>query len=816
MIESAPPRRSLARRLPASALPPLAVLTASAAAWLSFGVGLREIGLFLGYELAFVLVPGCVVVRLFLPPGTGLLRWLALGWALGYVIEILAFMATAELGVRGLFLAYPPVAVLVGLAAERFAGRPRAIDSPDRLPASQLADWALAGVGLLVLAYIVAGDFAANPLPWNVPSVTYQPDLAFHISLAAEAKHHWPVGYPSASGLDYPYHMWAHYHMAAASQVTGLGLPLVFLRLFGVPLTFMALVQCAHAARSLTGRVWAAPVAAAAVFLFGELDLESRHPNPFLGFFAVHLWLSPSFLLGLGLFVSALVVLVELLSDPRGLGGSWRSWALYVLLVAGCAGAKASILPVLVGGLALFCVWDWLRSRRLPTRGLTALALTGAVASAFHVLLYRSAGTLGLDVNPPGLIRRMPRVTYLRELLPDAIPDGAFWILAVPVGLVGLYGAALVGIPWLVWERRDARLVRHVLLLALFAAGLPVLLLFEHLGFSQLFFSHYGFVAACLVSVEGVLLLARRAGPANPNIGRAVACFALAWVASLALIAVGLTQLAQLNALLAWPAGALVLAAISMLLWTSFRLAGAPSPLLRLAFPAMLGLFVLGWTIVRFDPDKVLYLFLGLAVLLLAAIALRSSGPRRAGWSLFLCTAVMLAGAVNLPLDHGPQIAWRLRHGHVLYLQGSQGLTSELFRGLAWVRDHTDEDAVLAVNNYYARYGVHKVPTYVYYSAFAERRVFLEGWYYAPVSHALGSEAVITGRALPFPDRLALNEAVFRRGDRRALRILARRYGVRYLLVDAVHRGAAAKVRGLGRLVFANRALSVLEVGADR
>ena len=65
----------------------------------------------------------------------------------------------------------------------------------------------------------------------------------------------------------------------------------------------------------------------------------------------------------------------------------------------------------------------------------------------------------------------------------------------------------------------------------------------------------------------------------------------------------------------------------------------------------------------------------------------------------------------------------------------------------------------------------------------------------------------------PIPERLALNEAVFQRGDARALATLVKRYGVRYLVVDHVHRPASPRVAGLGRRVFDNRDVTIYAVG---
>jgi hypothetical protein len=130
------------------------------------------------------------------------------------------------------------------------------------------------------------------------------------------------------------------------------------------------------------------------------------------------------------------------------------------------------------------------------------------------------------------------------------------------------------------------------------------------------------------------------------------------------------------------------------------------------------------------------------------------------------------------------------------------GLTAQLYRGLIWVRDHTNRCDVLAVNNHYSEPD-DMAPDYLYYSAFTERRVFLESWHYAPPVK-LGAN--------PFPGRLALsNQAAS--GNPAALRELARD-GVSYILIDKLHGSGSAGPPSTSRLVFSNSALDVYRLRA--
>ena len=142
-------------------------------------------------------------------------------------------------------------------------------------------------------------------------------------------------------------------------------------------------------------------------------------------------------------------------------------------------------------------------------------------------------------------------------------------------------------------------------------------------------------------------------------------------------------------------------------------------------------------------------------------------------------------------------------------------VTHDLFEGLQWVRANTDKNAVLAVNNYYEQ-RVKAAPgydaRYFYYAAFAERRTFLSGWLYSNQTHRVGLEKVIRGQVHPFPERLKLNERVFQKADPFALSIMAKQYGVTYLIVDRAHGKSNPALKSIARLVFSNSDMDIYQV----
>jgi hypothetical protein len=739
-------------RLVAAALtfgPVLGVVACAGALWLLSGVSLRHIALFVGYETVFVLGPGWIVYGILRPRARTLER-VAFGWGLGYGLEISAFALTASLGVRSLFLGYPILAGLLGLRQIKRARRPRMLRK-------ELGDprWTVAVAGVIVVALVLvsAALFPAHPLPGTVPRVTYYLDIVFHISVAGEALHHWPLTDPVVSGQPLPYHMFVDLHMAAVTQVTGIDLPVVVFRLVLLPMVALFILEAVVAGVRLSGRRWIGPLAAAILLLISEFDLDPRfEPGkaPFDGYFFDGLWLSPSFLLGLLFFVPIIILLVELVAEVER-PSTWRDWTLLACFMVGAAGAKVTIMPVVIGGLALFIV----ARRRLERRALLALLLSCVVFGASLLTLYRGSST-GLRFHFPAT------VGYATHLVEDQLrwlPHPLLLTVVVVVGLLGLFGAPLCGLLWFAKAPRERFLRSHALLLSIFVVSLIPYLINREVTLNQLFFTEYGFVAAGLVSAIGIYYFWTSSYPGVRHGAASVLVFAVAWLAIL--------------------------------------------------------LFVIRLSLLAVSSDKFLYLlWYGLAGAGLAALAIatRRAPParRRLGVRLLL-VGVLAASALNVPLDLGQGLfdAWR---GSRSFYDRGPGLTSGLYQGLEWLRHRTNPDDVIAVSNYSLDPNKPEFDD-LYYSAFAERRVFLEGWLYSIKEQRLG-DSIVTGPNMPYPERLRLNDAVFQRGDRNALRTLVRNYRVRYLLVDLVHGGNVKPVAARGRLVFSNSDVAIYAVSS--
>ena len=282
----------------------------------------------------------------------------AIGWALGYVLEILAFNLTAALDARFLFLLYPPSRSRPRSPGSSGTARgPRS--SIGRRLKSPRTTWLTAALCTLAIIYVAISLFPEARLPGD-GSVTYNQDVPWAISQAADLSHHWPLADPNVAGEGLPYHFFASAHMAAAGQVTGIGLPEILLRFFPLSLAACVTLQFAAAGRLLFGRTSIGLTAGALAMFVNELQLDLRGSQfghvPFVGVSFTLLLSSPSFLFGTVPLIPLIALLGERLGS-RGAPAPAGTWALVALFMVGVSDAKVTILPLVIVALGGFAAW---------------------------------------------------------------------------------------------------------------------------------------------------------------------------------------------------------------------------------------------------------------------------------------------------------------------------------------------------------------------------------------------------------------------------------------------------------------------------
>ncbi|MBW3661962.1 MAG: hypothetical protein KY469_02595 [Actinobacteria bacterium] len=694
---------------------------------------------YVGFEATFALVPGWALVWWSSVDLRDPLGRFTLAWATGTVMTVGATALSAALGHPGLVWAYPPAALATIGLLQRF--RPRVAPSRHETRAGTTVRgdrwWRVTFLVAGGAAALVAFDlFLVTPPVTPARSVSYAPDLVYHAGLISEVSLRWPPQVPQLAGEPLHYHWFVHAYMGAAATVTGLDPWVILTRLAPITLTVLAALQISATTTRLTLREMSGPVAGALLFLAGEID-----PSPAIEYVAngtlrTHLWSSPTFTLGL---VLAVPLLDRLRGPWRGRQGSTT-----VLLLIGAAGAKATILPVLLGGLVLYATWRVVRKVFVPRWVPIAAALTAVVLSASLVTLY-GGGSGSLVFDPLASLRR----SNLRPLLVDEI-TGAGRPLIVALAALLSVALLLAPISGVLALRRWplAATAPTAWLVAVGVAGVGAYYTFDHLGGSQVFFLHYGYVALIMLSAAG---------------------FVGAW---------GTQRRRRIG----------LAASISVAL---------------VAIVAGLAFVSTDWR-----PRDGLAGHLWVAAALIIAVAVLRSLLRHHEAALLLLLPGLVA--IDAPLDAAPTVA-ALASATPVYNEAQpdrqRGLDAELLGGLEWVASNTEATDVIAVNNH--RTELQGRARYFYYSAFTRRRVFLEAWDFTDEYVELRAA---TGRARvqPFPVRAALNSAAFE-GHRESIRRLASA-GVTLLVADLRHAAPPHALRELAEPRFTNGSLEVFAV----
>jgi hypothetical protein len=772
-----PARRHLAIGCPGQWLAILLVLSTTAPAWLLSGVSPGEASRFVVYELLYVLLPGCLLYVLLSPRPGGWLRTVAIGWPCGYAIAVGGYALTAALHVRGVFVLQPLVAVVamgpflyrrlrrhLAMSRGRLDGAGGPV--PDRAR-NRGFDALLVAAAISAATLLLTFTFySPYPLPARAHSIVYSGDSLFDISLAAEARHHWPITEPWVADQPFHYYTGVFIHVAAINQVTGVAPTTVFLRLLPSVMFLLTALQLWSLGRSLNRSRWIGPVAVILLLALEDLNLDPTHTEVFHVSPFTQFSLSPTFAFGVSFFLGLLVLVqarfigamrvnpaAERNPHRPPWGETTRSLALATALILGCGAAKTFAAADFIGGLGLFWLWCVLTAR--PARPLFYCMVLSAVCIGivYSVMLAGGmASTMG--VHPFDFIANGSTLERVKNAVKSVTGYSGLWILAplagAPAMAIVLF-APLLGALWLLRDRSNIS-PSVVLLLCMFLVGMLAYVTLGAPGGVEGVFLVYGYIALVPVAAMGLVALWNDTPKsARPRIARA--CGAVLIVG---LVMAGFTEVLTLagRSRYAWYVLAYGLVAGAVVVFT-FKYA-------RLFAPTV---------------------------------------SSRFGRAAACCIPLLCTLGLVKPVTLTATGAWKtVRHERISVADSADhyGMTAALYRGLLWVRGHTTSCDVLAVNNHLTS-SRSTVSLYFYYSAFTERRVFLESWYYTPYG---------TLSPQPFPARFKLNTEALTRGDPAALRKL-REAGVSYVLIDKTHGGGAPEPPGVSRLVFSNSALDV-------
>ncbi|MEV1245895.1 hypothetical protein [Nonomuraea sp. NPDC049750] len=765
------------------------------------GVSVRDIAAFGGYIGVGVLVPGTLLWRALARGRGSLAEELAAGLALGYAVEVLAYIPARAVGLPLLVLVWPVTVIAAFVAVPRLRRYWRSGPGPEAGPGISRGTgtetgpgtgavpglgmgsgtgtgpgpgtagrewmplwcaWALAGVVCYLVVWSTLSFYGGHGLTWPGNATPYV-DMPYHLALLGELKHHMPPTVPTVLAEPLSYHWYVYAEMAATSWVTGIEPQTLLYRLSMLPMMVAMVVLLAVLARRVTGRWWAGVAAVFVTYFAFSPELYWGASNLFTSRSMFTVWTSPTQTFGALLCVPVVLVLVGYLRREQT---GWGGWVLVGVLSAALTGAKATFLPLLLGGLVLVLIvrrWSrpalvgaentstepWSRPalvnvRSTLTERWSRPALVGIgimlAGLAFAQFVVFGGQRQGLVLAPFASMR--PVWGLVMDLGPKQVARASVWPIA---GLTGIHLICLAcvwaGVLGVLARRAVLRDPGMLLLLGIGAGGIGAVVLLGHPSASQYYFLEGARPYLSIASIAGVAALGRERG------------FAAAkwWVALGAGLAVGVRALL------------------------------GPNVPVHGLFPLALPYLVLAGVV--------------------ATVTLRR-GP------VVLAVVALLTGyavPATLAQGVGPSSHHEAPPPVRMVPQGA-------LEAGRWLRDHSSPDDVVATNAHCRPVGWKVCDSrHFWVSAYSERRVLVEGWAYAQSTMSRSEPFGLSYLALPFADqeRLAANDTMFRQPSAENVARLVREYGVKWALTEN-----DTALDGFATLRFRSGQCSVYELGA--
>jgi hypothetical protein len=752
-------------RVVVCALPWLLALGVATAVLLGTGTPAMDIARYTAYWCFGVTLPGLLLARATVGTRGNWPEDIAIGAVTGLTLELGCFALWSVLGLQQQLWLWPLIVALIFVSVPRLRRHWR-ISSPKPLPV--VWSWGVASA-IVACTLLVRQRAFAPPLP--PAGGLYDQDVVWHLSIVHELTRSFPPQVPQVAGELLRYHWFSHVHMAAAHLVSGAPEATVVLRLWILPLLAVTALTGAGLAMELSGRWWSGPIAAWCVIVLTGTSLL-----PVVGEAGVIFPTSPSEVYVLPIVLGAATLIVRTVRGVRLRAG----WAVLALLLVAAAGAKPNAMPLVLAGAGLACLSLMVQRRR---QWLTALAVVAIVAVLLPVSLLAVAGSdTGSSIRLFDYVEWIPLYHSLtgagfHPAVGPLLPVGLYHLTArslvllvilLLVPLVQNVGR-LVPFAWLGSKRLRTDPAAWFMAGFVFA-GWVVYFVLSHPSYSQAYFLR---LANPVASVFGVWALVA-AVPATAQSGRRLA----AVLAGGTLIGAGVVVVAR-AATPTVHGNAPTLAAVVV----SFLV-----PLAFVCVAVAVGL--LAWALTR---RRVPGLRGWGSVLVLAALVL--GGPAEGAFHGFDRDRISLAAkplAAGVPTP--PQI------------EGLR-ISPAAAAAMAWVNQHTPNDAVVATNRHCVtgreRAACPSIAFWV--SGLGGRRTVLEGWGYT-------SEAKSVSAPTPFPERGAVNDAVFTDPSAQTIERLRQLYGASWLVADKSAGPVSSRLARFAVPRFSSGAVTVYEL----
>ena len=501
-------------------LAPFLLIISGAATVLGlFGVSWWQMLVFAAYEIAFIIVPGCLVYQVANKNSTSLSgyslsRQFSVGWALGYALEMACFVLTARAGHRELLRFYP--LIIIGICCwflwkERRLFGKKFFDSLQKLDSKTV--WSLSICCVISFLFLSLRSFLGTPLALEIErGAAFNPDAIWSLGMAAEAKHQWPMLDPYVSGETLSYYKGVFMHLASASQITGLPLPLVFFRLYALPLYVLLILQLYVIGRAVGISRGAGLLTVCLALFLEEIPAIGFTFKPFNNLFIYYLYSGHTFFFGLIFFLALVIELGARIEKGTFCFSQFGAWIVVAFLLWAAGGSKGTVLPIVLGGLIFLGLWKTASEKKINRALILAFGLTIGVYLIYQKLVYSNI-VPQLQWGFFTMKDKMQVVIAIVRRFPLAQAGWALPIYEIGLtllGLCGLLGVRSLGL-WFFWRYCRANRFRLTtqqqwcVCLAL-GALLPSLA-FDLINNGQLWFFYYGYALLCALAAAGLFTL---------------------------------------------------------------------------------------------------------------------------------------------------------------------------------------------------------------------------------------------------------------------------------------------------------------------
>ena len=762
---------------------------ATGIAWTAWAGGVSVL-LVVGYWGAWawgVLGPGILVHRAVRGRPSTIVGDVALGAAVGLVLQLAAWAVLTALGWQRQLFWWPLLVVGLFAAVPRLRGHFSRRPYEQRVPTGAAA---LVVAGYLVALQGMVQSFRDFTLPPHA-MVWYQDDL-WNLGNVAELMRTVSPQVAQVAGRPFVYHWFSDAHLAAMSLTTSIDPVLVVGRLWAAPMLLVIVGVALAVGQRLSGSVWVG--AAAAAFFAVAPSIEIAWFTPVAS--GADSQRSPSQIVAVPLTLLAIDIVVSILRGSHRA----RAWVLLAAALVACVGAKSSVLPVLAGGLALAAVVAGVVARHRLRAVLCLLAVTSAIVLVTRSRLAGGGSGSRLQLLATFFSSTPWQLAHTGEV--DSF--GAGWLIpgleAPGAGVVLLLILAVYLISWLWVLLGSAALSRHDLagwfLLGTGLAGAGAMLVIRHPAFSQIYFLKIAILAWQLLALWGYhqcVTSARSYAGNRPTLRFALAGAALGsllvalarWAggpAPSAPSAVAVTSSLGRSLLVAalglgFAATAVVVARRRLSRSTrSLVVVGLASAALSAALVVPVGQALTAFGVGRAEAG----VSIAVAAVVAALLSARPATPPTALRVLAAVVAVLCAAAV---VTQSVALS-RLAPGHPSV---SALVTADEVTAARWLGTQAGAYDVIATN-------VHCLPTRTapncdarafWVSGLSGRRVLVEGWGYTDAAQAANGRGGLGFARQPFDDPalLALNDGVFTDPTAEKARKLYT-LGVRWLFAD--------------------------------